>query len=164
MRLTRGFEAWTQGINARRDDNRIRQFVRAIEAVVKPEIGKTPKQFIQRAQLFVGSTESSRKMLGEIYDLRSCAEHLNDVRSYYIDEPMSEIDSRTALRAFQAELITDHVYHRIFETGEFQRMFIDDSSIDSFWNKSEQERRNLWGEPATLDSDVARYFYPFGGS
>jgi hypothetical protein len=160
-RLKRGFEAWVEGKGGRRDDKRIRQFVRAIEAVVKPEAGKTRRQFVHRAQLFVGSANSSREMLQEIYDLRSCAEHLNDVRSFYEESPIRDIDRQTALRAFEAELIADHVYQRIFNNSDLQRTFIDDSSIDLFWKKPEHERQTLWGATPNLASDIARYFYPF---
>src|SRR5258708_33178758 len=53
-RLQRGFHAWIRGVQELYGDERLHQFVRAIEAIVKPNEGSGRKEFRLPGQLFVG--------------------------------------------------------------------------------------------------------------
>ncbi len=55
-RLQRGFHAWIRAVQELYGDERLHQFVRAIEAVVKPNEGSGRKHFVLRSQLFVGES------------------------------------------------------------------------------------------------------------
>ena len=45
-RLRQGFRAWLSGVREEFGSDRLHQFVRAIEAVVKPMIGRSERQFV----------------------------------------------------------------------------------------------------------------------
>jgi hypothetical protein len=48
LRLQRGFDAWTRAVQEKRAEYRLHQFVRATEALVKPERSVTQRQFVHR--------------------------------------------------------------------------------------------------------------------
>ena len=52
VRIFRGWWALTSALQQFYASDRIHGFVRALEAVIYPEIGKTEKQFIHRCSLF----------------------------------------------------------------------------------------------------------------
>ena len=125
-RLKRGFHSYLDGFSARHEESRIRHFVRAIEAIVRPDIGKTRRHFVYRGQLFVGRGTDAMDLLGDLYDLRSCAEHMNDLHELYPALSQKDIDNRTALRSFQAELLASYVYRRICENADLRSVFATD--------------------------------------
>jgi hypothetical protein len=53
-RLRRGFKAFLAGAKEDEVDRKVHDFVRALEALVRPDKGKTEKQFIHRCQTFIG--------------------------------------------------------------------------------------------------------------
>ena len=163
-RLQRGFDAWISAITSPRYYKRIREFVRSIEAVVKPKIGDTRSQFVHRAQLFLGRSQESKAVLTNIYDIRSCAEHMNDIKTFYPGLPNEEISRKTALPAFQAELLANYIYRRIFEETEVRQIFINDSAIDSFWKETEGNQTLKWGKELNLENELTTFFYPFGNA
>ncbi len=66
-------------LNAIRSDHiyeKIREFVRAVEAFIIPEPGKTRRRFVSRTETFVGV--GRHDLMGTIYDVRSAIEHLHD--------------------------------------------------------------------------------------
>lgn len=75
----------------------MRHFARTLEAIIRPDIGKTRKHFIYRGRLFVGRSAEMSDLLGDIYDLRSCAEHMNDIQELYPSLSQEEINKRTEL-------------------------------------------------------------------
>src|SRR5205823_5233897 len=64
FRLRRGFMAWLVGTRSEQGDTRLHQFVRAIEAVIKPAQGRTREEFVSRCSLFAANGD----ILDELYD------------------------------------------------------------------------------------------------
>ncbi len=128
------------------EETRMRHFVRSIEAFIRPAIGKTRSQFVHRGQLFVGCSNAMSELLGDLYDLRSCAEHMNDIHDLYSGLSESEINKRTAMGSFRSEVIANYVYRRAFENADLLRNFISDSSIQAFWEKPQNELKEIWGK------------------
>jgi len=151
-RLKRGFDKYLNGLREPLAGDRLHQFVRAIEAVIKPETGKTKRQFVHRCQTFLSRSNNITNLLGEIFDLRSGIEHLNDFSDILKNYDEKDREKIAFLRAFQTELIAEYVYLKIINSPAILDAFKDDNSIGSFWKKPDHERFNLWGE--TLDVEA----------
>jgi hypothetical protein len=149
-RLKRGFEAWIKGVREEVGIYRLHQFVRAVEAVVKPSTDQAREQFIERCKLFaVGSAQ----VLAELYDLRTCVEHMNDWRAVLkLDSSQSDQDTVGWKRAYQAELLAGHVYLRILKEDNLRSNFINDDSIDQFWAEPG------WRETINLETETRKRF------
>ncbi|HEX7721483.1 MAG TPA: hypothetical protein VF397_04955 [Pyrinomonadaceae bacterium] len=160
-RLKRGFHSYLDGIAAKHEETRMRHFVRSIEAFIRPAIGKTRSHFVHRGQLFVGSSNDMSELLGELYGLRSCAEHMNDIHDFYAGLSESEIEKRTAMGSFQSEVISNYTYRRVFETPGILKHFISDSSIKAFWEKPIREQKEIWGEAVNVSDAIKERFNPY---
>lgn len=153
-RLGRGFEAWVKGVREEVGIYRLHQFVRAVEAIVKPSPDQARDQFINRCQLFAVRSD---RVLKTLYDLRTCVEHMNDWREVLKRDPSQSDQDRVGWkRAYQAELLASHVYLRILKKDDLRKIFISDKSIDEFWAKSTSERRRCWGETINLEEKAKK--------
>jgi hypothetical protein len=159
-RLKRGFHSYLDGVKAVHEETRMRHFVRSIEAFIRPAIGKTRSHFVHRGQLFVGPSHDISKLLGNLYDLRSCAEHMNDIHDLYAGLSEKEIDKRTAMGSFQSEVIANYVYRRAFENPEILKNFASDSSIKAVWEKPSKEQKEIWGESLNVSNAIKERFNP----
>jgi hypothetical protein len=160
-RLKRGFHSYLDGMTGKYEETRMRHFVRSIEAFIRPAIGKTRSHFVHRGQLFVGCSDDMSELLGDLYDLRSCAEHMNDIHDLYPGLAEPEIDKRTAMGSFQSEVIANYVYGRAFESADILKNFISDSSIKVFWGKPPKEQKEIWGKPVNVSDAVKERFNPY---
>ena len=75
-RVIRGLNTLFKGLKETGQD-RLHQFVRSLEALVLPDIGKTSKQFAHRCQTFSRAGSDTRELLLETYAMRCATEHLN---------------------------------------------------------------------------------------
>lgn len=159
LRLRKGFDALLRGTTEGRADIKVHQFVRAVEAVIKPERGRTERQFIHRGQVFAGRSEDARNILTEIYKLRSAAEHMNPLKDQLGAYPSEDHRKIIALRTFQAELLAGHVYQRILSEDHLRQLFVSEDSTTDFWGKPDQERISLWGDTIDLVKTAAERFW-----
>jgi hypothetical protein len=149
-RLKRGLDAWRRGVQEHRGDYRLHQFVRATEAFVRPRTGASRRQFAHRCQTFAGPSPTTRKVLEEIYDLRSATEHLNDWELALPDVPDQQRVRCAELRAYQAERLAGDIYIRVLSDPTLLQDFQDDASTDAFWSLQDHECRRRWGTPIDL--------------
>lgn len=78
-RLRRAIDALTKGSSEPHlQDERIHQFVRSLEGLIQPEIGKTRAQFVRRSMTFSRANRDPSEALGQIFDIRSMVEHLHN--------------------------------------------------------------------------------------
>lgn len=91
-RLHKGLAAAHKGLEGRYGDERLHQFVRALEAIMRPDAGRTERQFVHRAQVFIGRSTHSKTVARQLYRLRSCVEHMNDYTTELKD--IATTDSR----------------------------------------------------------------------
>src|SRR5207249_7679539 len=77
--LRRGLKVLFDGtLMPNKDGDRLHQFVRAVEALVKPEPEKTRNQFAHRiSQTFTLANDETRAILLQLFDLRSYVEHMH---------------------------------------------------------------------------------------
>jgi hypothetical protein len=143
-RLWHGFHALQRGFMEFYGDERLHQFVRAVEAVLRLEAGRSRNQFAHRAQLFSGRSDENREWLLELYDLRSATEHMNDYRSV-LEHHGARWDDIATLRAYEAQMLASHVYLRLAESAALRGRFRDDANLDQFWGLREADEQNEWG-------------------
>jgi hypothetical protein len=148
-RLRRGFNVLLRAFEESYANNRLHQFVRAVEAVLLPARGRTKSQFAHRCGLFAGASAPVRQVLEQLYDLRSATEHLNDYEPILSDE--SDPEGVAFKRAYQAELLACGIYKRILHGRELRDHFATDDSTATFWRRPDDEIKRAWGEPLTIE-------------
>ena len=88
-RVVRGLVTLFNGLRETGQD-RLHQFVRSLEALILPDIGRTEKQFVHRCQTFARAGDDTRDLLVEAFAMRSDTEHLNPwdeaVQTYPADQ------------------------------------------------------------------------------
>jgi hypothetical protein len=156
-RIKWGFYAWTKAIKEWRGDDRLHQFVRSVEAVIKPEIGRSENQFVHRCKLLTKNDEQNRSILKELYKLRSLVEHMNDLKFLYDFKSVNEAEDTAELRTYQAEKLSGYIYSHIFSNQSLIENFVDDQSIVEFWKQREKDIVNQWA--TTLDLNKISFGY-----
>ena len=154
LRLRKGFDSFLNGIKELQSHARLHQFVRSIEAIVKPKVGCSTRQFKHRCQFFAGSSSETREILSELYELRSAAEHLNPLREKLTQYPPYEQERIILSRTYQAELLASHIYRRVFTEQTSLDIFVNDESIAEFWQKPDSELKKHWGTTINLETAV----------
>ncbi|HXM21407.1 MAG TPA: hypothetical protein VN948_09105 [Terriglobales bacterium] len=151
-RLRQGFRAWLRGIRESIGADRLHEFVRATEAVVKPQVGRTEAQFVHRCQLFSGTSDAARTIVRELYQLRSQTEHMNNFEPVLANYPVNDRDALALRRAYQAQLLGSSVYKRLLTTVALRVHFASDDDTDAFWRRDMREQRAIWGDPIDLEA------------
>jgi hypothetical protein len=161
LRVRKGFNAWVNGLQQRSTTERLHQFVRAVEAVVKPKVGEFGKKFTARNQYFAGKNQE--QLLGQLYEMRSFAEHLIPVRLALTKDEGKDFENCIATRTYQAELLAGHVFRKILAEPEILRQFETDDTIDELWALGEKPRTlfELFGDPINLEDAAKRNFHSF---
>jgi hypothetical protein len=147
LRVRRGFNAWLSGTRAAHGDERLHQFVRAVEAIIKPKQGDIGAQFTSRALLFA----SNGDVLSELYRLRSITEHMIDYSSDVTGHPDWDVERRGCYRAFQAEILAGRVYSRLLSDDNIRGHFATDDTMDAFWSQDLSARMAAWGKSMNLN-------------
>ena len=143
-RLRRGIRSFWNGLIASSPEDRLHQFVRCVEAIVKPRLGGSATHFAERCRLFVTRDGRSEDVIKECYDLRSAAEHLRDYSDVLHAYPQADKEEIYYQRVRQIEDIARHVLLRIL-TAHNVRANFGDQAIDQFWASSGAAQRRLWG-------------------
>jgi len=146
-RLRRGLRALFIGSLTPNDDgDRLHQLVRAIEALVKPEMGKTRKQFAHRVtQTFTVADDETRETLLQLFDMRSHVEHM-----HHVVDVLEEGDETARIavvnrRTRQVDVLARHVLLRVMGSDPPLEVFRTDARIQDFWSMSDADRQAAWG-------------------
>jgi hypothetical protein len=127
---------------------RLHGFIRALEALILPEIGKTEKQFISRCTLFAGPTSQEsgiRGALQEAYRMRSDIEHMHDWDRSLHTYPASERENIALWRTRQMEELASAAYRKILSDKALQSNFHSDATTENFWKRPDDEIRAAFG-------------------
>jgi hypothetical protein len=152
-RLSRGLYVLGQALKEVRLQERLHQFTRSLEALVKPVTGKSRRQFVHRCQTFAAAGSSAAEALQDIYDIRSAVEHVHDgltVVAGRADKPEDVLRRRLA----QVEYLSTKTYVRLLAVPSLFAHFSSDDSIDSFWNTKDDERSDIWGKQVDLTTET----------
>ncbi len=144
-RLQRGFHAWIRGIQELYGDERLHQFVRAIEAIVKPNEGSGRRHFVLRGQLFVGESPQNATMLEEIFNMRGATEHLNPLVQALEVYPKENRQTISQQRLCQTQLLASYIFEVVLGDAALRALFTSDDRIAAFWQLSRDEQRTEWG-------------------
>jgi hypothetical protein len=125
-------------------DFRIHQFVRCIEGFIRPRRGKTKQDFQHRTKLFIGNDYSDQ--IGEIYEVRSKAEHLHDIYADYKSLSKTAQFEKIFRMAFEAQALASYCIVQLLENKNIWSYFLDDDSILEFWQLDQGEQQKLWGK------------------
>lgn len=164
-RLLKGLFAAHKGLEGSDGDERLHQFVRSLEAVMKPDVGRTERQFVHRAQLFIGRSNQSKTIACQLYRLRSCVEHMNDYTTELMDVAQSNEAAKTLAhrRSLQAGLLAIHVYRHILSTPDLLALFSEEPCMQEFWAKPDHEQDQIWGaNPVDLETTANEILDPLG--
>ena len=150
VRLIRGWNVLMDGLQKNIGEERIHQFVRSLEALILPEVGKTKKQFIHRCQTFATANPDNSKIINESFELRSMCEHLNDWKPALDSYPEDQRESLALLRTRQMERLTCFAYSRILENLSVRNSFNTEIEMQAFWKMQEKKRIKIWGNQLDL--------------
>jgi len=150
-RLKWGFWVLMDGLQKKHGEERIHQFVRSLEALILPEIGRTRAQFVHRCQTFAKASHNTKQILEEAFDLRSMAEHLNDWEQALNSHPRDDRETVALHRTRQMEQLASFAYSHILESRTVLNHFINEKKLGQFWgDKDDKDRRNIWGTQLDL--------------
>ena len=168
-RVRAGLRACTRGMEELRQEERLHQYVRAIDGLTQLRPGQGARMFSQRAQLFAAGGNIA-DILIEMYQLRNAQEHLNDFRNGFrqVVDALTEAEfkHRGSLRACQAERAALVVYQRLLTTPGLLARLESENSITEFWTLDCNLRRNLWGAACDMDAVQAQHdatYTPWAG-
>lgn len=152
-RVIRGLITLFKGLKEKAGQDRLHQFVRSLEALVLPDVGRTKKQFVKRCQTFARAGNNIRELLSEAFDLRSATEHLNPwdipVQCYALGEREAVCLQRTR----QIERLACDAYSRLLCDPSLREHFRTDDAIATFWNLPETQRCRYWGTPLDISKE-----------
>lgn len=150
-RIKKGFRVLMDGLKERNSEDRIHGFVRSLEALILPDIGKTRRQFIHRCQTIAKASPKSKQILEEAFDLRSMAEHLNSWENA-LESYSPDVREETALlRTRQMERLACFSYTRLLEHQSIRSHFISEKNMKHFWSLPDNQRKQRWGHQCDLE-------------
>ena len=107
---------------------------------------------MHRTQVFTRGVKVE-ECLGQLFDIRSCAEHLHDWDCGLQSIPVDQQEEFGSLRAYQAEMLAGYTFANLLLNPKLLEHFRHETSIDEFWRLSDFDRNVLWGE--RIDIDIA---------
>ena len=130
-RLKRAIQAFEDGTKQQGLGQRLHDFVRAVDGVMKLPRGKSRKLFVNRAGQICGDCFESDA--GMLYDLRSVDEHLHPLNA-----ALDAIDVKTALieshrLTAAAETFARSLLSRVLLSPDVLAHYEKDSGIDQLW-------------------------------
>ena len=148
-RLRRGLNALSRGSEETGGGDRLHQFARGLEALVKPNIGNTKTQFTHRAQTFARAGLETRNILLQIFDVRSQVEHMHSPLNA-LDGTEEERIAVANRRTRQADILSRFALRRVLQSDNLLEVFRTDSNIDAFWRMNDHDRVRMWGNRIDL--------------
>lgn len=148
VRLFRGWWALTTALQKFYASDRIHGFVRALEALIYPEVGRTEKQFIHRCSLFAAPSATKNKArdaLEEAYKMRCDVEHVHQWDRSLAKYASAEREDIAYWRTRQMESLACLAYAKVFADNGLHPHFQADPALEQFWRRPEHEIRLALG-------------------
>jgi hypothetical protein len=147
-RFGRGCSALKSALEQYYASDRLHGFVRALEALILPEIGSTERQFVSRCALFAGpksAARSIRAVLQEVYRMRCDIEHVHGWDRSLQGYTPAEREDVALWRTRQMEELACAAYRKILLSTDLQQHFHSDAAAQAFWGRPENEIRVAFG-------------------
>ena len=165
-RFGRGCYALKVGLERFYASDRLHAFVRALEALILPETGKTEKQFVARCALFGGPQAAQAAIqdaLREAYKMRCDIEHVHEWDRSLQAYPAAERENRALWRTRQMEELACAAYKKILLDPQLADCFFDDIELAAFWQRPENDIRTAFGHVCDISRlNVIRQYDGFG--
>jgi len=149
QRTIRGLNTLFNGLQKTGQD-RLHQFVRSLEALILPHIGKTERQFAHRCQTFARAGGDTRALLLEAFAMRSDTEHLHPWDETVQGYPADQREDVCWHRTRQIEHLACDAYSRLLRDASLRDHFRTDAAIAAFWKVPDDQRSALWGKPLDI--------------
>jgi hypothetical protein len=161
-RFFRGLHVLFDGLKAT-GQTRLHQFVRSLEALIIPDIGKTAKQFVHRCQTFTLACDAAADALKATFEMRSDAEHLHSWERAVMSYPVDERDDICWQRTRQMQSLACDAYSRILLNPNIREHFRTETSLENFWRLGDHATRAIWEKPLNITTEpVYRQYDQFG--
>lgn len=157
-RIRRAVHAFYRGIAEREVQETLHQFLRAIEAFVHAERGKTLSRLRSRTELFIGP--GRHELVTEWFEARSAIEHLNDLDQLYTGDLRNRRISLLR-NAVEVEAVARYCLARFFKNRELWGWFRSETEIEEFWKLEPDVRRQLWGDPLNIEEIQASFQHEY---
>ena len=158
-RLFRTLHIYIETRAIREPLDRIHQYCRCIEGLIRPDVGETKRQFKSRTELFIGPTHHD--MIGELYDIRSDVEHLHE--NYHLEIFDREVRLGLVKKEAIVEYIARKALARIIRQDSLWPHFGNTAALGDFWALSSDKRQKIWGDPidpmAPIESFDPKYLH-----
>jgi hypothetical protein len=145
-RFKRGLVVLLDGLHQEFGQERLHQYVRALKALILPDLGRTTTQFVERCQTF-GVGNSVAALLREAFAMRSAVEHVHAWDHALMAHAAPDRESLAMRRTRQMEGLACAAYRRILSETDVRDHFRSDESIAAFWALPDEQRRSIWGDP-----------------
>ena len=152
QRTIRGLNTFFKGMKETGQD-RLHQFVRSLEALILPDIGKTEKQFTNRCQTFARASDDTRDLLLEAFAMRSDTEHLHSWDEAVQNYPVYQREDVCWQRTRQIQHLACDAYSRLLRDAVLREHFRTDAATAAFWKMPDHQRRALWGKPLDITQE-----------
>lgn len=152
QRFLRGLGILFDGLRQQSGQERLHQFVRALEALTLPSTGATKRNFSHRCQTFASASAEAAAILNQAFDMRSDAEHVHEWDRSLGDVAPEKPEDVALWRTRQMERLACTAFSRALGDQNILRHFIDENSISSFWKFDDATRRRIWGVGLDLSS------------
>ena len=124
--------------------DRIHQYVRCLEGFIVPKIGNTKQDFKKRTGQFIGERHAQR--MGEIYNIRSKVEHLKEVQ--FLEVSKLEIKPEVLGKEVFIEQAARETLEHIISRKGLWKHFGNEEALECFWCLPDEERKDIWDQPA----------------
>jgi hypothetical protein len=145
-RFRRGGRILRDGFEGYHGQERIRDFVRAIEGLIRPDPGQTTKQFKVRPLTLGVKSKAAEVILYDAYQMRCDVEHVHASDRYLQKYPEDERKGIATMRSRQMETLARESYRRILLDSGIRAHFKTDDTLNAFWALAYDEQRKIWGE------------------
>jgi hypothetical protein len=88
--------------------------------------------------------------LQQLYDLRSCAEHIKNYERVLRKPRGVSRDQALGFWTLAAELLAGDVYKRVFLNADLRECFRNEATTAGFWRRNSAGRTGLIGDPLDL--------------
>jgi hypothetical protein len=151
--VQRAVATFTSGTHRARPEERVHEFVRAIEALVAPTVadGGYRRAFQDRAPLFFGGDHAP--FFERLYRVKRRAGHARDAKDLY-GGATERLGPDVALwhDAVTAEILTRAVLQRVLLTPPLREHLSNEVAAGRFWSDAvpAEERLRLWGRTISV--------------
>jgi hypothetical protein len=151
--VQRALATFTSGTHRTRPEERVHEFVRALEALIAPVAAKGGyrRTFRDRAGLFFGADHGP--FLDRLYEVKRRSGHARRALDLY-EQPAESGSAEVALwhDAVTAEILVRAVLQRVLLTPPLCEHLADEARLERFWSDAvaDEERLRLWGRAISV--------------